>query len=121
MTTPRSHKDLDVWKQSIDLVKDIYILTSQFPKEETFGLTSQIKRAVVSVPANIAEGAARGHKNEYIQFLYISLGSQSELDTLLIISEKLGYLSGQEDYSKKINAIKQMLNGLIASLKKTEK
>lgn len=121
MTTLKSHKDLDVWKQSIDLVTDIYNLTRQFPKEETFGLISQMKRAVVSVPTNIAEGAARGHKNEYIQFLYISLGSLSELDTLLIISKKLGYIAESEDYSKKTIAIKQMLNGLIASLKKTEK
>ena len=121
MTTLKSHKDLDVWKQSIDLVTHIYNLIHHFPKEETFGLISQIRRAVVSVPANIAEGAARGHKNEYIQFLYISLGSLSELDTLLIISKKLGYLPESEDYSHKISAIKQMLNGLIASLKQTSK
>lgn len=116
---PKNHKDLDVWKQSIDLVADVYKLTRQFPKEETFGLISQMKRAVVSIPTNIAEGAARGHKNEYIQFLYISLASLSELDTLLIISKNLGYLSDYESYTKKINAIKKMLNGLIASQKKS--
>jgi len=121
INTPRSHKDLDVWKQSIDLVVEIYRLTQHFPQEDTYELISQMKRAAISIPSNIAEGAARDHKNEYIRFLYISLGSLSELDTLLIISEKLGYLSGQENYSKKINAVKQMLNGLIASLKKTEK
>lgn len=121
MTTPKSHKDLDVWKQSVDLVVDIYNFTRHLPPEETFGLISQMKRAVVSIPSNIAEGATRGHKNEYIQFLYISLGSLSELGTLLIISKKLGYLSESEDYSHKIFAIKQMLNGLIASLKQTRK
>jgi four helix bundle protein len=87
-----THKDLDVWKLGIQLVKDVYATTSKFPKEEAFGLTSQLRRAAVSVPANIAEGAARNGKKEFIQFLYISLGSLSEIETLLIIAEDLNFL-----------------------------
>jgi len=85
------HKELDVWKYSVDLVMDVYKITLDFPKEETYGLTSQIKRAVVSIPSNIAEGLARQTKREQIQFLYIALGSLSELETQLIISKKLGF------------------------------
>ena len=85
------HKDLDVWKLGIELVEKIYKITSQFPKFEHFGLSSQMQRSAVSVPSNIAEGAARNSEKEYIRFLYISLGSLSELETQLIISQKLNY------------------------------
>ena len=71
----KTHKDLDVWKLSIDFVTDIYKVTSSFPKEDQFGLTNQIRRAAVSVPSNIAEGAARNSDKEFLRFLYISLGS----------------------------------------------
>ena len=87
------HKDLDVWKLGIELVEKIYKITSQFPKVEHFGLSSQMQRAAVSVPSNIAEGAARNSEKEYIHFLYISLGSLSELETQLIISQKLKYIN----------------------------
>jgi four helix bundle protein len=75
----KSHKDLDVWKKSMDLVTDIYRVTKDFPKEEIYGLTNQMRRCVVSIPSNIAEGGGRNSKREFIQFLYISLGSVSEL------------------------------------------
>jgi len=69
------HKELDVWKNSIDFVSEVYRITASFPRKELFGITSQIRMAAVSIPSNIAEGAARNHDNEFIQFLYISLGS----------------------------------------------
>jgi four helix bundle protein len=84
-----THKDLDIWKMSIDLVEKIYRLTEGFPKEEQYGLTSQLRRAVVSIPSNIAEGAARNSKREYMQYLYISLGSLAETETHLIIANRL--------------------------------
>jgi len=87
----KTHKDLDVWKLSIQLLKDIYQLTSKFPSEEKFGLVAQIRRAVVSIPSNISEGAARNSDKDYIRFLYISLGSLSEIETQLIIAEELGF------------------------------
>ena len=90
MTT---HKDLDVWKESIDLVTKIYKLTSDFPDSEKFGLTSQMQRAAVSIPSNIAEGAARGTNKEYVYSLNISLGSLSELETQIIDSHYLEYIS----------------------------
>ena len=81
----RTHKDLDVWNKSIELAEKIYKVTSSFPKEEQYGIVSQIRRSVVSISSNIAEGAARNSKKEFIQFLYIALGSLSELETQLIL------------------------------------
>jgi len=94
------HKDLDVWKLGIELVIRIYDITSHFSPAEQFGLTSQMQRAAVSVPSNIAEGAARNSEKEYIHFLYISLGSLSELETQLIISEKLGFLNDESIFEE---------------------
>ena len=91
-----THKDLDVWKESITLVTEIYSLTANYPDSERFGLISQMRRAAVSVPSNIAEGAARGTNKEYIHFLNISLGSLSELETQILISQNLEYISSVE-------------------------
>lgn len=110
------HKDLDVWKKSMALVLDVYKNTQNFPSHELYGLTSQIRRSAVSIPSNIAEGAARNSDKDFIRFCYISLGSLAELETQLIISHQLKYL--ENDFEDKIVAIKQMLNGLIASLYK---
>lgn len=111
----RTHKDLDIWKEGIEIVMNIYELTEKFPDFEKYVLTSQMQRAAVSIPSNIAEGAARNSKREFIQFIYISLGSLSELETLLIISKKLNYLS-DEDFGCLNNRIvdlrKKMLNFL---------
>jgi four helix bundle protein len=116
----KPHKNLDVWKKSIDLVQKIYEITKSFPKIENYGLTNQMRRASISISANIAEGAARQTKKEFIQFLHMAQGSLSELDTLLEISKKLGYVRG--DYSGGLlflmNDIDRMLTGLIKSLKK---
>lgn len=119
----RTHKDLDVWKFSVDLVTLIYELTSRFPKEEIFGLTNQIRRAAVSIPSNIAEGAARNSTKEFIHFLYISLGSQQEIDTQLLIARNLQYIS-EEQYNTitiKIETVGKLLNGLIKYLKTNDK
>ena len=115
----RTHKDLDAWKLSVELVVLIYQLTSTFPKEEVFGLTNQIRRAAVSIPSNIAEGAARNSNKELIQFLHISLGSQQELDTQFLIAKKLEYLT-EDQYNEiniKIETVGKLLNGLIKYLK----
>ena len=111
------HKDLDVWKKSIDFVTEIYEITRAFPKDEIYGLTSQIRRAAVSIPSNIAEGSARNSNKEFIQFLYISLGSLSEVDTQMIISEKIGYISDITKVIDSIEQIRRMLLGLIKYLK----
>jgi|LGVF01.2.fsa_nt_gb four helix bundle protein len=114
----KNHKDLDVWQLSMDLVTDIYKLTCGFPKEELYGLSNQMRRAAVSVPSNIAEGAARNSKKEFNQFLHISLGSLAEVETQLIISRNLGFASGLEALLAKVDRVKKMLNGLIFHLKK---
>ncbi|MFA6294424.1 MAG: four helix bundle protein [Victivallales bacterium] len=114
----KGHKDLDVWKKSIDLVEYLYKLTKEFPKEEAYSLTSQIRRSVVSIPSNIAEGAARNSKKEYVQFLYIALGSAAELETQLIISARLGYLNSSTEFLSQLNDITKMLVGLISYLKR---
>jgi len=112
------HKDLNVRKRSIELVKEVYQFISSFPKEELFGLTGQIRRAAVSIPSNIAEGAARGSKKEFKQFLRISLGNVAELETQSIIAKELGMLDKQkfDMLGNDIVAIRKMSIGLIRSL-----
>ena len=95
----RTHKDLKIWSRSVDLVTRIYKVTEGFPKSELFGLTSQIRRAAVSVPSNIAEGSGRRTTKELIYFLHIAIGSMAELETQFIISQNLGYLKA-EDFTK---------------------
>lgn len=111
----KPHRELIVWKKSFTLVKSLYSATMSFPSDEKFGLTSQIRRAAVSVPANIAEGAARRSKKEYVQFLYISLGSTSELDTLILLCHELEYISREkaEAFCGQLEEISMMLSGLI--------
>ena len=88
----KTHKDLEVWQKAIDLVEKSYRVTKTFPHEELYGLTSQIRRAAVSIPSNIAEGAARQTSKEYIQYLYIALGSLSELETQFIVAKRISAL-----------------------------
>ncbi|HOS45735.1 MAG TPA: four helix bundle protein [Paludibacter sp.] len=111
----RTHKDLVVWQKAIDLVLDIYNMTKSFPKEEVYGLVSQMRRAAVSIPANIAEGAARQTKKEFQQFVYISMGSLAELETHLILSVRLSFCGKQEADSTllKLDEIRRMLSGLL--------
>ena len=114
----KSHKDLDVWKRSVELVTFIYEVTKTFPKEEMYGITNQIRRAAISIPSNIAEGAARNHSKEFIQFLYISLGSISELETQTIISKNLIFLSSDDSIKiqNELTELRKMTIGLIKSL-----
>jgi len=114
----KGHRDLNVWKKSLDLVEELYKCTRDFPKEESYSLTSQIRRSAISIPSNIAEGAARNSKKEFIQFLYIALGSTAELETQLIISGRLGYLKESTEFRTKLDEIKKMLLGLISFLRK---
>jgi len=109
-----NHKNMDVWKLSMDLVTKIYQITGKFPIEERFGLSQQLRRASVSIPSNIAEGAARKSPNELIQFLYIALGSMAELETQLMIGERLGFMleENNEPYAT-CDRVRQMLIGLI--------
>ena len=112
MSGIKTHKDLDVWKESMTLAKEVYKLTKSFPQEETYGLASQMKRAAVSIPSNIAEGAARNSSKEFIQFLYMSLGSLAELETQLLLSRELGFLKNEE-LNGSVEQIRRMLLGLI--------
>jgi four helix bundle protein len=114
-----SHKDLKVWLKGIELVKSIYEITKLFPSNEQFGLTSQMRRAAVSIPSNIAEGCGRNSDKELIYFLYIALGSASELETQIIISGELGFLEKvkSEELQNLISEIIKMISSLIKSIK----
>ncbi len=115
----RSHEDLKVWQESIQFVTQIYEITKNFPKSELYGIVSQIRRSAISIPSNIAEGAGRNHKKEYIQFCYISLGSLAELETQIIIASNLKYIENKtlKQFTTIIRHIRSMLSGLIKSLK----
>jgi four helix bundle protein len=111
---------LEVWQQSMNFVEDIYELTSSFPREEIYSLTSQLRRAVVSVPSNISEGAARRTNKDFKNFLYVAKGSLNETITQLRIANKLGYIDDEnlETALNKANRINKMLFKLIKSLNK---
>jgi len=114
----KNFQDLRIWQKGIEVVKDTYILTKKFPKEELYALTSQMRRSAVSIPSNIAEGFRRYHNKEYKQFLYIALGSCAELETQIIIAKELNYID--ENYKteviEKIKYICKMLIKLIQKL-----
>jgi four helix bundle protein len=111
----KPHKKLDVWKLSMDLVTQVYKITDSFPREERYSLTSQIRRAAVSIPSNIAEGAARQTKKEFTNYLHMAQGSLSELDTQLELAKSLGYLSFDDWQSidVQMERIDKMITGLI--------
>jgi four helix bundle protein len=115
----RPHEKLDVWSKAIDFVVTIYRATESFPKEEKFGLTSQIRRAAVSIPANIAEGAARQSSKEFAYFLSNAQGSASELETELLIAHRLGYLveNSYREMRATLDSIGRMIVGLSQHLK----
>ena len=117
----RTHHKLLVWQEAIALVKDTYKLTGSFPQYELYALSSQMRRAAVSVPSNIAEGAARMGKKEFIQFLAISRGSLSELETQFIVSKELGYIEDLNEIMKKIEKLFGLISGLINSLRDRNK
>ena len=106
-----NHKDLDVWKKSMDLVEVIYKLTQQFPDAEKFGLISQMRRAAVSIPSNLAEGVARKGDKELIHFLHIALGSLSELDTQYLIAVRLNFIEKNNSIENLLTEVKKLLLG----------
>jgi len=114
----KSHKDLDVWKKSMELVVEIYRMTHHFPSEEQYGLSSQLRRSAISIPSNIAEGAARSSDKEFKQFLSIALGSAAEVETQLILTEKLGLSASTSELLGKLSDIRKMLSGLSQYLSK---
>lgn len=111
------HKELDVWKKSMDLVEIIYKLSNSFPDAEKFGLISQIRRAAVSVPSNIAEGAGRKSNKEFIQFIHIALGSLSELETQYLIAVRLNYTEKDKNIEVLISDVKRLILGFRNYLK----
>lgn len=112
----KSYKELELWQVSMNFVSEVYNLTKGFPKEEQYGLTSQIRRCIISIPSNIAEGASRKGTKEFIQFLWIANGSLSEFETQIEISLRLGYIKTIDDIIDKVKHIRKMLLGLIHSL-----
>ncbi len=112
----QSYKDLDLWKESINLVIEIYSITKFFPKEEIYGLVSQLRRSAVSIPSNVAEGSGRKNTKEFIQFLWIANGSISEVETQLEIAKRLNYYEENNELLNKIKYVRKMLLGLISAL-----
>jgi len=117
----RNFKELRIWQKGIEIVKDIYILTKRFPKEELYGLTSQMRRSAISIPSNIAEGFKRYHNKEYSQFLHITLGSAAELETQLTIAKELGFIKNEEKLIvgilEKLDHTSRMISSLLNKLK----
>ena len=112
----RNHRELEVWKSAMQLVAQVYTLTGSYPKNEAFGLGLQIRRAAVSIPSNIAEGAARAGRRELLQFLRIASGSLSELETQLLISASLGYIRENDHVFNQLDRVSYLLVRMIASL-----
>jgi len=117
----KTHKDLDVWKKAMELAKTIYAITRAFPRSEMLGLTSQMRRAAVSVPSNIAEGSCRGTDPDFIRFLYISLGSLAELETQVMLASSLEYIKPDSEILSEINNIRPLLLGLLRHVKERGK
>jgi four helix bundle protein len=106
-----NHKDLDVWKRAMDLVEQVYLLTSSFPSSEIYGLTAQLRRAAVSVPSNIAEGASRTGDKELLYFLNVATGSIAEIETQLLIGVRLKYVDQQNEIFDLITEVRKLLLG----------
>ena len=114
----RSHRSLNAWQQAMELVVCVYSLTAKFPQNEQYGLVSQLRRASVSVPANIAEGAARNGSKEFLHFLSIASGSLSELDTLIDLARQLGYVEDTEELNAKVDDVSGLVMGLASSIRR---
>jgi len=115
-----THRDLEVYKLSVLLVRDVYKLTEAFPKSQMYGLASQMQRAAVSIPCNISEGASRKGTKAFIHFLYISSGSASELETQLEVSELLGYIAEKSSFEKLNSALGTVRMKLLALIRSLE-
>ena len=114
----RGHRGLRVWEEGLVLVEQIYRVTRSFPSTEIYGRTAQMRRAAVSVPSNIAEGYARASTRDLLRFLSISAGSLSELDTLVELAQRLGFLNDTEELKARIEEVSGMLMGLQTALRK---
>ena len=115
---PKTHKDLDVWNLAMELAVEAYTLSRTFPQEERYGLALQMRRSAVSIASNVAEGAARNSRKEFIRFLYFSLGSTAELETQILLAHRLGYLP-QTNVLSLVELVRKLLLGLLRSLKRT--
>ena len=118
MNEIKSYKDLLIWQKGIQLVKEIYLICKDLPKDEVFGLQSQMKRAAISIPSNIAEGYVRNYTQNYIQFIKIARGSLLELETQIIITKELDFIN-EDKFDEIINLITEenkMLNAFIKSI-----
>ena len=113
-----TYRDLDIWKKGIEVVKDVYKLTEKFPKQEAYGLVSQMRRSAISIPSNVAEGFKRYHNKEYKQFLHMSLGSCAELETQITIAKELKYIQKSEEVIllEKLDHIGRMITSLLKKL-----
>jgi four helix bundle protein len=113
-----TYRDLDIWKKGIEAVKDTYELTEKFPRQETYGLVSQMRRTAISIPSNVAEGFKRCHNKEYRQFLHMSLGSCAELETQVTIAKELKYVQEDEEsiLLDKLDHIGRMITNLLKKL-----
>ena len=116
----KTHEDLDVWRLAMTLAEHVYQETRGFPREEIFGLTSQLRRSAVSIPSNIAEGAARNGNKEFLQFLHVAAGSASELSTQLELAKRIGLGDGErlEQLVEETARVSKMLQGLIRATRK---
>ena len=117
----KTYRDLDAWKLGMDLAKKIYEVTEEFPDSERYGLSSQMRRAAVSIPSNIAEGSGRNHKKEFVQFLYHARGSLLELETQFELSKMMGFIqeNSNVNITELLNRTHRVINGLIFALKKS--
>ena len=117
MAAVGTHRDLHAWRESIALAEIVYRATTTFPKAELFGLVSQLRRCAISIPSNIAEGAARNSTREFVQFLGISCGSLSELETQIEVATRLGYLQPNSDPERQLNRVGRIVRALRKSLR----
>jgi four helix bundle protein len=112
----RDYRELVVWQKAMETVTEVYHITQKFPREETYGLTSQIRRAAVSIPSNIAEGQGRLTRGEFRQFLGQAKGSLAELETQILIAHNLGYIQNPSPLLDRVSEVARLLNGLLNSL-----
>ncbi|MDE0853675.1 MAG: four helix bundle protein [Nevskia sp.] len=116
----RPHQKLAVWQEAVSLVESVYLITARFPSDEKFGLVSQLRRAAVSIPSNIAEGAARRSRKEYLKYLSIARGSLSELDTQLVIARRLRFAENDEVVDEAIDRLFAKITALMRALDRPE-
>lgn len=115
-----NHKDLDVWKKGMDLVVEVYKLTADFPSNEMYGLSNQLRRAAVSIPSNIAEGVSRKGDKELLYFINVAIGSIAEIETQMLIAARLKYVDGHNEIFNKTTEVRKLLLGFRNYINKKE-